>query len=344
MDNNNHFVKNHMNIDKNSKLQKDNEKRRQIEFIQETKQQNFNKFQYQTGSSYSKNFIPRMENFSSNNYNRKFENGYNHNLNKNNSSAHDDQNFLKRKKYMEHSDSHKQSNTYQGNYKFQKNEQNEEYYNQASNLNLNEEANLSNNLNKNQIRYKGNNLNQPNYSKHNNQELDNFDDDYNNNLRSNSDNKIQPHFPNEDFDQNQEVKRSISDNMFDKKNQTKPAAPTALENINFNQSKNHDFIINLIDDENKEIIINKDLNSKHPKNLEDTSPERPKQAAEFNIENKNSNIKFFMKEFSTEKEELENINKQDAYLKTKRKIKNISNFQKIEEIGEGTYGRVCKYK
>jgi len=191
------------------------------------------------------------------------------------------------------------------------------------------------------------------------------------NQRSYSENKIgqPPHYlivNSLNKDQNH-IKRSISDenntsfDIIKKSNQqSKHQNSKALEtkhNSILNQVRKRDdendnaIIINLIEqNENKEPIISKDLNSKHPVDLEASSPKRPAGENEFepqnkNFNNANSNLKLFIKDFfTTEKEELEKINKQDAYLKVKKQLKNISNYQKIEEIGEGTYGRVCKYK
>jgi len=231
------------------------------------------------------------------------------------------------------------------NKEFQNIKENKYDKNQVSNLNLNEDINSFDNIKYN-IHDEFNYHNQDNNSDQ--LKFDTADkksyyfDNYKDN-KSSSDKYINPDLSNKDIEFNQVIK-SISDNGFE--NFKRNNSSQFKENIkNLNKEKKKNSLIDEIESENKEKIINKELNSQNPVNLETSSFKRKKEI-ELALEYKNSNssLKFILKDFTTEKEELENINKQDAYIKTKRQIKNISSYQKIEEIGEGTYGRVCKYK
>jgi hypothetical protein len=216
--------------------------------------------------------------------------------------------------------------------------------NQVSNLNLNEDINSFDNI-------KYNYHDEFNYhNQDNNSDKLKFDkadkksyylDNYNDN-KSSSDKYINPDLFNKDIEFNQVIK-STSDNGFE--NFKRNNSSQFKENINNLNKGKKNSQLDEIEREYKEKIINKELNLQNPVNLETSSFKRKKEI-ELALENKNSNssLKFILKDFTTEKEELENIDKQDAYMKTKRQIKNISSYQKIEEIGEGTYGRVCKYK
>ena len=69
------------------------------------------------------------------------------------------------------------------------------------------------------------------------------------------------------------------------------------------------------------------------------------QINELNIkEEMNSNSKnYFVNKFLSEKDACKLKDIQNSELKDSKQIRNISQFLKLEEIGEGTYGRVCKY-
>jgi len=156
--------------------------------------------------------------------------------------------------------------------------------------------------------------------------------------------------------------RSVSDNLLEKsrtifsntKNSENSNILLAQDLINIeNKDIYRDILINANISESKEKIINKNLNSKHLIVVE--SDDLPKKAKEYcliqkesenilEIKKSNSNKNFPLIEFTTQEEEHQRINRENKFSNKNKIIKNISNYQKIEEIGEGTYGRVCKYK
>lgn len=335
MDSNNH-QENRMKNTQQNNLKHDNGIRRVDQFINHKKDYFPNLNSKQKFCFYSKNFIQNENNFkkNSNSYNRNNNNGYEHN-NKKINVAFDNHKFLQKKKYNDDSITDDYSNSYhllEGNQFTEKNNFN---FSQTNNLNLNEDYDSLHNENNSDLN-SNNNFTYNNYLNKQNYKNEDYDYDHSKFHSYKYDNESK------NLEKNKE-KRSISDKSNDLLiyNSSK-----SIDNFDFNK-KNENRLINSdsIKRENKEIIVNKELNSRHPIKLENSSPMKPGEN-ELSLENKcsNSSLNFWMKKFTTEKEEFENINKRDAYLKGKRQIKNISSYQKIEEIGEGTYGRVCKYK
>lgn len=319
-------------------------------------------------------------NFNHNNKNRNYDNNFN-NININ-YYQNDNQEFLHRKKHFENKiyEHHNKlelknhirddtSKNQESRNHHNRNQSQTFYNNDKLNLNLKEEFNDPSKVRQNHNYYEKTqnneffeNSNKP--IKIKNEDNKEFKNE-NAKLKSYSEHKSNSNQFINNIENSYNLHRSVCENT---KENSRITFSNSKNSVNadrlvqdFINKKNKDIIrdelinTNNMEDysESKEQIINKNLNSKHLIDLE--FDDLTKNAKEYCLiqkinENKlemkksSSNLNFSLIQFTTQEEEQQRISRENKYSNQNRTIKNISNYQKIEEIGEGTYGRVCKYK
>jgi hypothetical protein len=220
------------------------------------------------------------------------------------------------------------------------------FFQEKSNLSLQEDSNHSNGNNFEKTKKTQLDSYCRNEDKNFNN-INNFDIKYeeSSECRSNFDNNLNHIVSNDSFNANS-TNRNYTYSISDKKKRIftnnyleKSTSKDKEDKFKYFSNKTQESL-------NKENIVNKHLNSSHKIFLENNEDNNAEQHNKPSHENKKDNLqnKFSIIDFTTEKDEVSRINKESKFYKTQKSVKNISNYLKIEEIGEGTYGRVCKYK